>query len=519
VDGLREAVGHLGRQQGLQALAVGVVGLVVAVALEAGLDRVGLGVLVLPLVLLAAWYLLLHPAAALAALVGSTILFEEAREGYWELPTDSFYAYIGPVQPTDLLLLVTFGSVVLAGIVHQPGGERAVAVRDLGAWDLPLGVLGLATTFGFVTGWFGSAELQRLLIETKTLAYLVAIPFLAAWILPDARRRRQAVLFLAGLVLAKCTFGVLAYVVGQGIDSGAGDGQQLTYYEAPINHLSVLYLLFVAATPFAKVRPPRWVLLGTPVVFLCLALSLRRSFWIALVLALLLLLIVASGQRGRPWLAIGAVAVALGLWTVTVAGGSTDTSNPVLARAESINPSDLRSNSTDRYRLEEQRNIVEELQRHPTTGIGLGVPWTARSPLSEEHVGGRAYTHTLVLWYWLKLGPLGLVAYVWLTGLTLWSGYQVWRRGREALERCAGLALAAGTVGLAVAETTGSFTGASARFSVVLGAMLGWLASAYLDLRDDAEVAADHVPDMATSVTGVAGDGSAAHLATSARGS
>ncbi|OWY62973.1 hypothetical protein B7486_55570, partial [cyanobacterium TDX16] len=134
--------------------------------------------------------------------------------------------------------------------------------------------------------------------------------------------------------------------------------------------------------------------------------------------------------------------------------------------------------------------IVEEIRRQPATGIGLGVPWTARAPLSEEHVGGRAYTHTILLWYWLKLGPLGLTAYVWLTGLTVWSGYQVWRRCRAGFERAAGLAVAAGSVGLAAAELTGSFTGAGFRFSVVLAAVLGWLASAYVDLpsADDAEL-------------------------------
>jgi hypothetical protein len=490
------------RLDGRQLLQIGlglVAAMLLALLLDQGVTSGGPAVLLLPPAAVGAAYLLVHPGQALGVLVATTILFEESDEALFDRPTDWFYAYVGPVQLTDVLLAIVLVSIPVSGLVRRSGDLPEVRVRDLGAFDLPLGLLAVAVALGFVTGAFGAADQAQLLIQTKTLAYLLVVPFVTAWILQDARQRRAAVRLVGGLVVFKCGIALVAYAVGQGYPDG--NGGQLTYYEAPMNQLSVLYLLTVAASPFARVRLPRWMLLGAPVVGLCLALSLRRSFWIGVVLALLLLLIVASGQRGRPWLAVGAISIALAVWTMTVAGGSTDTTNPVLQRAETINPTDLRSNSTDRYRLEEQANIIEELRRHPATGIGLGVPWVARSPLSEEHVGGRSYTHTIVLWYWLKLGPLGLVAYAWLTGLVIWSGFQVWRRSARGLERCVGLAYAAGTVGLVVVELTGSFSGAGFRFTALLAVLVGWLASATLDLPEEhgAEQGSEGGPALADS--------------------
>jgi O-antigen ligase len=288
---------------------------------------------------------------------------------------------------------------------------------------------------------------------------------------------------MAGLILAKCAVGVVAYVMGQALAFG-GESGQLIYYEAPMNFLMVLYLVAVVIALIAKVPVPRWILLGWPLVLITLGLSFRRSFWIAGLLSLALAALVASGRRGRPWVLMAGAALVLALWSVLAAGQSTDTDNPIVERAQTLNPSQVRQSTGDRYRLDEQRNVVEEIQRNPITGIGLGVPWKARSPLSEEHTGGRYYTHVTLLWYWLNTGPIGFIAYIWLTAVTIWTGLQLWRRGLEKWERVVALAFAVGSVGLAVAETTGSFSGINFRFTVVLGACIAWLASALADAPD-----------------------------------
>jgi O-antigen ligase len=121
--------------------------------------------------------------------------------------------------------------------------------------------------------------------------------------------------------------------------------------------------------------------------------------------------------------------------------------------------------------------VTAEIRAHPITGLGMLVPWSASArPLSVEHENGRLYVHFAALWYWLKLGILGLLAYLGiLIGAAVMS-WQIWRRSREPLIRAFGLACLCSMAGLAVVETTGSFTGVDARFTVLIGAQLGLLA-------------------------------------------
>ena len=60
----------------------------------------------------------------------------------------------------------------------------------------------------------------------------------------------------------------------------------------------------------------------------------------------------------------------------------------------------------------------------------------------------------------------------------VWTGLRVWRTDLDRRVQGAGLGLAAALVGLAVAETTGSFSGVEPRETVLLAVMLGWLAAA-----------------------------------------
>jgi hypothetical protein len=117
------------------------------------------------------------------------------------------------------------------------------------------------------------------------------------------------------------------------------------------------------------------------------------------------------------------------------------------------------------------------------------VPWQATAaPLSVEHEEGRQYVHFAALWFWLKLGVLGLCAYVGLIAGSLVVAWQAWRRSREPLLRAFALASACGIAGLITMDTTASFTGVEARFTLVLGVQIGLLA---LLARRGADVAAE----------------------------
>jgi len=127
--------------------------------------------------------------------------------------------------------------------------------------------------------------------------------------------------------------------------------------------------------------------------------------------------------------------------------------------------------------LDERANVLGEIREHPITGLGLSVPWQATvQPLSVEHENGREYVHFAALWFWLKLGILGLLAYLATIAGAGLLGWRVWRRSEEGPLRAFGLASLCGFAGLLVLETTATFTGVDPRFTVLLCAQIGLLA-------------------------------------------
>jgi O-antigen ligase len=144
---------------------------------------------------------------------------------------------------------------------------------------------------------------------------------------------------------------------------------------------------------------------------------------------------------------------------------------------QSLSPTRLERNAEDRYRLDERANVIAEIKRHPVSGIGLQEGWRASDrPLPVEHQDGRRYVHFSLLWWWMKLGILGAAAFASLMLGALLLAWRTWRRNAEPLFRCFGLASMCGIAGLLAVETTASFTGVDARFTVVLAAQLGLLA-------------------------------------------
>jgi len=288
--------------------------------------------------------------------------------------------------------------------------------------------------------------------------------------------RRHLLVLLGGamaLTIFKAVLGLIEVAghYGEPIEGTA----TLTYYEPAANWLIMIALLTVSAAVAARIKPPLWMLLGSPLLIACMVLSYRRSFWIATVLGLLLVLLLGISPTGRRLLVPAALVIAVAVWVL----GSVHFQDqlPVVKRVESLAPSKLTSNVQDRYRLDERANVLGEIRAHPITGLGLGVPWQASvQPLSVEHEEGRQYVHFAALWYWLKLGILGLAAYIAIMLGAAILAWRVWRRSAEPLVRAFGLASLCGVAGLATIETTASFTGIDARFTVIFGAQLGVLA-------------------------------------------
>lgn len=419
-----------------------------------------------PLALVAVVLAATRPRALLAAYLVAIVLFEDDELGF--LPQRGAF-YDGVPSPADALFAV-LTLATLAWLVQQ---RRQIRLPQ--PFTAPLVLLALALAVGAILGVTSGGDSTSIVNSLRSFVPLLVVPLLVVNLIDTRRHLLQAAGLAAALAAVKGLEGLLTWATGAGRPL---EGTTITFYEPAANFLLLVAVLGIVTAFLLKVTLPIWVRLALPVATLALVLSYRRNFWIAAVLGLALIVIFSRLQEERrvllPLLVVIAVAGIAGFaWL-----GPPELQGPVAERAGSLSRTQITSNPYDRYRLDEQQNVIAEIRQSPLVGIGLGVPWQVTHALPVELEGGRLYSHTVALWYWLKLGFAGLVAYVWLVLATVLTAISVARRSRDGIVRATGLALAAATIGMAVAETTGSFTGVSDRYSILVALVIGWLAAA-----------------------------------------
>lgn len=433
----------------------------------AATQKLGMKGLLVPLAVVLAIILLYRPVASVALVVGLTILCEGESFGVLTFTSTLYQTLYKNLSILDGLVVLAIVAVAFDAIRHR---RPLWLPRPL---LLPLTVLALAMVSGILVGRAAGASLRFIVFSEDILGYLLLLPIAVANLNID---RRQAMLLLKGamaLAILKAVLGLIEIFSGQG--TAIEGSSTLTYYEPAANWLIMIAALGLFAAVLARERPPLWMALGSPLLIASLVLSYRRSFWIASVLGLLLVLMLGTTPAGRRMLVPASLFVVVAIWLL--GSISFQSQLPIAKRVASLNPSSLEANAEDRYRLDERANVLAEIDAHPITGLGMTIPWntTVRS-LSLEHPGGRDYVHFAALWFWLKLGILGFIAYVGMIAASVVLAWQAWRRSHEPMLRAFALASLCGIAGLVVMDTTASFTGVDARFTVLFAAQVGLLA-------------------------------------------
>jgi len=461
------------------AITVAAAGVATGVAMAVALKTAGPQGVIVPALAGVALLFLRFPALSLALLLAGVVVFEAKSPGLLP-PVGSFYdVFQGNLTPQDLLLLAGFGGVLLGFALES----RRPRLPE--PFMAPLALLGFAVVAGVVTGYTSPANVPsgELFHRSMTAFYLILVPVLTVNVLRDTRALKVFAVAVAVLATYKAASGLYAALAGIG---ASVEDEAISYLNPVPNFVMLLLVLGVAAALVQRVRLPAWMYAATPLALLTLILSYRRSFWIAAAFSLFLIVVLASRRRGRAVAALAAGAAAVTLGATMLVGSSDPSANPLAERVQTLSPSGLGSNRGDRYRIDERRNVVENIRESPLTGNGLGVPWSVHYPLAEAH--DRRYAHIATLWYWLSFGPLGAIAYLLLFGTGLWAAWRVWRNHPDSQVRVISLAALGGIIALLVVELTATFAGVEPRTSVTVGALLGWLAAAWHDLpkEDDA---------------------------------
>ena len=449
-------------------------GLLAGIAFSEGLEKAGPKGALAPLVLLLCVVLLRFPEACLGLLLFGTAMAEVEPVG--AIPSgERFYDQVFSSFTTpDMLIFFGLAGVLLRFVAQD------LRPRLPEPLTVPLLVLGCAVVAGVATAYStGSVPVGELFHRCMQIGHLILIPLLAVNVLRDTRALK---VFAVGLALIACLKGATGLYASLGGFGGGVEEEVASFLNPFPNLLMLTFGLGVIAALVRKVELPAWMYAGLPIALLALLLSYRRSFWIAAIFTIVLVVIIASRRRGRAVFAIGAVALVLALVAAnSVAGPSDSTSaSPLAERAQTLTPGGIGSNRGDRYRNDERRNVTENIKQHPFTGVGLGVDWEVHQPLAEAH--DRRYVHFAFLWYWLALGILGAIAYLLLFASSLWTSRQIWNRHPDSIVQVCAIAVFGGIVGLAVVELTATFAGIEPRLTILLGALLGWLAAAWQDL-------------------------------------
>jgi hypothetical protein len=506
-----------------------VTAVVIGVLALTGERKFGLGGLALPVGVAALLVAMRRPMTMFCITIGLALLCEGTTVNLPIMP-DLYSNLYGGIEPITLLVLLTFFSVV-ADLLRTGRPLRLPTVPAFTVMLLAFaGVDGIAVAHGAGIGVKPAVLALVPLIELILMVLVVynlnlsnvQIVRLLRWGLAAAA--------------AKAVMGLVIMTLGLSAD--VETGTTITYYEPTANWLGLMAVLGLLAAGLGdgavvrarltdargrlRERTPRrgaygplidaratwrqqrgasgdsiastdrepgqrteavvgrwlrshWGVLVFALVFSCLLLSYRRSFWIGGSVALLILIPLASTPRKRVMIVPVAILIGVAIWAIQAVDFQAVT--PIVQRATSLQPSALDANAQDRYRLDERANVIAEIKRNPLVGIGVSVPWvtTVRS-LGIEHPGGRLYVDFGLLYWWLKMGVLGACAYISFLIAMATLAVQTWRRHAIREFRCFGLASLCAVFGLAAIETTAAFTGVDPRFSVLIGAQFGLLA-------------------------------------------
>lgn len=455
------------------ALAATVATLAIAVFAERRMGGVGLFV---PLFLVLAVLLVRRPVAAVATAVVLPVLCEGSTFGIPAM-TKLYEPVFKQLTALDVLVAFAVLSVGL-DLIRRHRQPHVPAVLGF-----PLLLVALAMTAGLAVTQGSGGSLRDTVFSMHVLTYLLVLPLAIVNLDLDEGQLTQLLKGAVALAVLKAVMGLAVMATGGSVEIDSGT--HLTYYEPTANWLMLVALLGTLVAIVNGMPRERWMAVGIPLLIAALLLSYRRSFWIAAVLGLLLVLLLGTSRQSRRVVLPAVLLVAAAIWLVGTIEFQAQT--PLANRVQSLAPSRLESNAEDRYRLDERVNVIAEIRRHPVSGIGLQQDWRASErPLPVEHVDGRLYVHFALLWWWMKLGILGAIAFVSVILSGLLMGWRTWRRNRVPLFRCFGLASMCSIAGLLAVETTASFTGVDARFTVVFAVQLGLLAVLQRGVRSPA---------------------------------
>jgi hypothetical protein len=360
--------------------------------------------------------------------------------------------------PLDVPLLAFYGVAILSTVL-----AIAKSTVTINASLGEIRTVNLYLTFFIVTNLIRNEKhLRRLLGGIFVLATLVAILMIAQYFLGDLTK------ILPGRVETVFTAGTS--------DPG------VTRILPPGQSIVLVALIAIPILLIVDQAPSKFFLrfFQLAMVGIAVLLTFNRNFWVAVVLALLLIaLLISIPEKIRffniaVWTTVFAAMVFIPLVSLIGAPAQNFIDSTATRFGTLINPSTLNEGSLqDRY--VENQYALPQIEAHPLLGLGLGAryrPRDQRIDFGTVSTDKFAYIHDGHFWLMMKTGLIGYLLFVLTLFLFLYRSLSNWRKIRDPYLRAISLSFAITVIGLLPATIVNPIF-FEAYWTPLLGIMMG----------------------------------------------
>ena len=360
--------------------------------------------------------------------------------------------------PLDIPLLAFYGVAIFSTVISISNSTNTLN-QSLGE----VRTVNLYLTFFVVTNLIRDEKhLRRLLSGIFVLATLVALLMIAQYFLGDVTQ------ILPGRVETLFTAGTS----DPGVTRILPPGQSLVL--VALIAIPILLIFDKTQSKFI-IRFLQLIPLGIAVL-----LTFNRNFWVAVILAFLLIaFLVSIPDKVRyfniaTWTAVFAVMIFVPLVSLFGAPAQNFLDSTATRFATLLNPNTLNEGSLQ-YRYVENQYALPQIAAHPLIGLGLGADYRTRDgriDFGRPSYDALAYIHDGHLWMILKTGLIGYLLFVLTLFLFIKRCLSNWRKIRDPYLRTIVLSFAITMIGLLPATLVNPIFSKS-YWTPLLGIMMG----------------------------------------------
>lgn len=329
-------------------------------------------------------------------------------------------------SPIELLLLMAALVVVITAVIER----RALRPAQL---QMPLLLFAVLMLASIGWGLLRHGLFNVALWETRSMFAGVIVALLVPTVMP----RREQVHHLVNLLAAAVVLLSIDIIWRRFTILADVEALDLVFsHDTPI-FMNIVIVLFLARLVWPATGRARCAALLIPLIIYAQMLTERRAGWVSLDVGLVLIAIFIFRLRRKVFyfIVLPLVLVYAG-YLAAFWNGTGPAAQPARA-VRSINDPEGRDFSSNLYRMAERANIRANMRAHPLTGLGFGQQYIFYYPMADLSWWPfwHYIAHTQLLWLWMKMGSLGFVTFLTLTGAGIVRGVQLLKR--EANQRSA----------------------------------------------------------------------------------